>query len=217
MSPRLGATGGDLVVFDPATGKIQGEIPRSRGRSPPCLRTGSAWRLSSSVKASPPTYGPIRVHDLETGSITTMQGLCVWVLDEENPQCRKAPKTPFQQWVWSLDFSPDGALLAAGGSSPAASASGTRPQVSWCSTVASPSPRCRRMPSARTEHPGRGERDRDRRVRRGHLERGGASALEGAWLRNIVFTPTGGTSLEPVMRRRTSSSSTRRPGSNRQS
>ena len=60
-------------------------------------------------------YGPIRVHDLETGSITTMQGWCVWVLDEENPQCKKAPKTPFQQYVWNLDFSPDGALLNAGG------------------------------------------------------------------------------------------------------
>jgi WD40 repeat protein len=44
-----------------------------------------------------------------------MQGWCVWVFDAENQQCRKAPKTPFAQSVWSLDFSPDGALLAASG------------------------------------------------------------------------------------------------------
>ena len=158
--------------------------------SPDGRRAAAQQMLVDRSSESPPTYGPIRVHDLETGSITTMQGLCVWVMDEENPQCRKAPETPFEEWVWSLDFSPDGALLAAGGFRVRSSASGTRPQVSCCSTVASLRSRgadeCL-QPGRNT--PGRGERDRDRRVRRGHLERGGASAPRGSLARQGRLHP----------------------------
>jgi serine/threonine protein kinase/DNA-binding SARP family transcriptional activator/WD40 repeat protein len=110
----------DLVVFDPSTGKIQTEIPKITGwgvaLSPDGRRAAAQQTLVDQSDESPATFGPIRIHDLETGSTTTMQGLCVYVSGEENPQCRKAPATPFEEWVWSLDFSPDGALLAAGGS-----------------------------------------------------------------------------------------------------
>jgi WD40 repeat protein/DNA-binding SARP family transcriptional activator len=109
------SSGSDLVVFDPTAGKIQTEIPSIAGQVGALSPDGRRAAAQQLVESSPPTYGPIRVHDLETKSITTMKGLCVWVLDEENQQCRKAPKTPFAQSVWSLDFSPDGALLAASG------------------------------------------------------------------------------------------------------
>jgi WD40 repeat protein len=110
----VGTGGSDLVVFDPATGKVQKEIPDITGQVAPLSPDGRRVAAQQLVKW-PATVGPIRVHDLETGSITTMQGLCVWVDGEENPQCRTAPKTPFKEWVFDLDFSPDGALLASGG------------------------------------------------------------------------------------------------------
>jgi WD40 repeat protein len=113
------SAGANLVVFDPLAGKIQTEIPKITGwnsaLSPDGRRAAAQQMLVDVSSESPATFGPIRVHDLETGSITTMQGLCVWVNGEENPQCRTAPKTPFKEWVYNLDFSPDGALLAAGG------------------------------------------------------------------------------------------------------
>ena len=112
----FGTGSGDLVVFDPSTGKIQTEIPMITGQVTalsPDGRRVAAQQFGQAPVAT--TFGPIRVHDLETGSITTMQGWCVWVVDKKNPQCRKAPETPFEEWVLDLDFSPDGALLAAGG------------------------------------------------------------------------------------------------------
>jgi WD40 repeat protein len=108
---------GDLVVFDPSTGEIQTEIPMITGQVVPLSPDGRRVAAQQLVKW-PTTSGPVRVHDLETGSITTMQGWCVWVVDKTNPQCKKAPETPFQEWVQDLDFSPDGALLAAGGWTP---------------------------------------------------------------------------------------------------
>jgi WD40 repeat protein len=111
---------GDLVVFDAATGKFQTEIPKIAGwegaLSPDGRRAAAQQVRVDASSESHPTFGPIRVHDLETGSTTTMQGMCQYVDREANPQCRKAPATPFREWVWSLNFSPDGTLLAAGGS-----------------------------------------------------------------------------------------------------
>jgi WD40 repeat protein len=107
------SSGGGLVVFDPSTEEIQTEIPKTMGQVAALSPDGR--RAAAQQSVGPFTAGPVRVHDLETGSITTMQGWCVWDLDKKNPQCKKAPKTPFQEVVWSLDFSPDGALLAAGG------------------------------------------------------------------------------------------------------
>ncbi|MFR9778432.1 BTAD domain-containing putative transcriptional regulator [Micromonospora sp. MS34] len=108
-------TGGDLIVFDPSTGAIATEIPHITGQlgalSPDGGRVAAQQLMSEAV----PRFGAIRVHDLQRGTVTTMQGLCVYVELEENPQCRKAPETPYREWVWSLDFSPDGSLLAAGG------------------------------------------------------------------------------------------------------
>ena len=105
-------------MFDATTGKIQKEIPDITGQVTALSPDGKRVAAQQSSRLRLRQYGPIRVHDLETGSITTMQGWCVWVLDEENPQCKQAPKTPFQQYVWNLDFSPDGALLDAGGQFP---------------------------------------------------------------------------------------------------
>jgi DNA-binding SARP family transcriptional activator/WD40 repeat protein len=106
--------GGELVVFDLPTVKIRKEIPMTMGQVGSLSPDGRRAAVQQLVEW-PTTAGPVRVHDLETGSIATMKGWCVWVADEENPQCKQAPKTPFQERVWSLDFSPDGALLAAGG------------------------------------------------------------------------------------------------------
>jgi WD40 repeat protein len=107
--------GGDLIVFDPSTGAIEREIPRITGQlgalSPDGRRVAAQQLMSEAI----PKFGAIRVHDLERDTVTTMQGLCVYVELEENPQCKKAPETPYREWVWSLDFSPDGSLLAAGG------------------------------------------------------------------------------------------------------
>jgi WD40 repeat protein len=107
--------GGDLIVLDPSTGDIQREIPAITGQVAALSPDGRRVAGQQVVEASSSTIGPIRVHDLETGSITRMQGLCVYVAGGENPQCSKAPSTPFEEGVWSLDFSPDGALLAVGG------------------------------------------------------------------------------------------------------
>jgi WD40 repeat protein len=113
------SSGGDLVVFDPSTREIQTEIPMITGQvaalSPDGRRAAAQQVLVNRGASESAKFGPVRVHDLDTGSITTMQGWCVWVGSEKNPQCRKAPETPFPEWLQDLDFSPDGALLAAGG------------------------------------------------------------------------------------------------------
>ena len=107
---------GGLKPLDPSTGEIQTEIPMITGQVAALSPDGRRAAAQQHVEPAGPTFGPVRVHDLETGKVVaTMQGWCVWVDGVENPKCRKAPKTPFQEWVYSLDFSPDGALLAAGG------------------------------------------------------------------------------------------------------
>jgi WD40 repeat protein len=60
--------------------------------------------------------GPVLVHDLDTGKVTRMDGFCVYseAPAAANRQCKQPPATPFKAWVGSMEFSPDGSLLAVG-------------------------------------------------------------------------------------------------------
>src|SRR5439155_10478567 len=50
------------------------------------------------------------------GKITKMQGFCVYTdsITARNPQCKEPPATPFRASVGSMEFSPNGSLLAVG-------------------------------------------------------------------------------------------------------
>lgn len=57
------------------------------------------------------------VEDPLDGSLQAlMDGLCRWREgDRPGPECNELPETPFNEWLWDLDFSPDGSLLAMSG------------------------------------------------------------------------------------------------------
>jgi len=103
---------GDGVVFDPESGQVEREIGSVTGQMVRLSPDGR--RLAAQHAPAELAYGSVLIHDLESGAATTMEGFCV-ARPEGNPECRKAPATPFPEWVMSLAFSPDGSLLAAGG------------------------------------------------------------------------------------------------------
>lgn len=109
----------DVVVFNPSTGAIQTKIPKVTGQvirlSPDGRRLAAQQQVSLATRSRPAVDGPVLVHDLVTGNVTEMRGFCVYSEpDPSPPQCKQPPATPFKAWVGSMEFSPDGSLLAAG-------------------------------------------------------------------------------------------------------
>jgi WD40 repeat protein len=110
----------DVVLFDPSTGAMQAKIPSVTGQtirlSPDGRRLAAQQQVSPETRNRPPVEGPVLINDLDTRKITKMKGFCVYTdsATAGNPQCKKPPATPFRAWVGSMEFSPDGSLLAAG-------------------------------------------------------------------------------------------------------
>ena len=73
-------------------------------------------RFAAQEQTGPRTYGPVRILDIDTGSVAlTLQGLCAYDerLDTEaNPGCRPFPDPPFVMWAFEIRWSPDGTMIA---------------------------------------------------------------------------------------------------------
>ena len=105
---------GDTLIFNPSTGAILRTIPNVTGqvvRLSPDGRRLAAQQVFGPTSRRGPVFGPIRVHNLQTGTITKMRGTCVSTLSADT-ECKEPPATPFMEWDWTMDFSPDGTLLA---------------------------------------------------------------------------------------------------------
>jgi WD40 repeat protein len=108
------------IVFDPSTGAVQTRIPGVTGQvirlSPDGRQLAAQQQVAAPTLSRAAVDGPVLVHDLATGKVTSLEGFCVYseAVSAANPQCKKAPSTPFKAWVFSMEFSPDGSLLAVG-------------------------------------------------------------------------------------------------------
>ena len=118
VSPRPSYA--EAVVFNPSTGAVQAKIPSITGQvirlSPDGRRLAAQQQVSPATPRRPALDGPVLIHDLDTGKVTEMKGFCVYseAVSVPSPQCQEPPRTPFKAWVGSMEFSPDGSLLAAG-------------------------------------------------------------------------------------------------------
>jgi DNA-binding SARP family transcriptional activator/WD40 repeat protein len=110
----------EALVFNPSTGAVQAKIPSITGQvirlSPDGRRLAAQQQVSPTTPRRPALDGPVLIHDLDTGKVTEMKGFCVYseAVSVPSPQCEEPPRTPFKAWVGSMEFSPDGSLLAAG-------------------------------------------------------------------------------------------------------
>jgi WD40 repeat protein/DNA-binding SARP family transcriptional activator/tRNA A-37 threonylcarbamoyl transferase component Bud32 len=108
------------IVFDPSTGAVQTRIPGVTGQvirlSPDGRQLAAQQQVAAPTLSRAPVDGPVLVHDLATRRVTSLEGFCVYseAVSAANPQCKKAPGTPFKAWVFSMEFSADGSLLAVG-------------------------------------------------------------------------------------------------------
>jgi WD40 repeat protein len=108
------------VVFNPSTGAVEARIPDTTGQllrlSPDGRRLAAQHQVLVPTRSRSAVDGPVLVHDLETGKVTRMEGFCVYseAIAAANPQCKKPPATPFKAWVFNMNFSPGGLLLAVG-------------------------------------------------------------------------------------------------------
>lgn len=69
-----------------------------------------------------PEFGPLEVRDVRTGGrLIELEGVCTWdsdawnegVLREETGDCNSYPEPPFPVHLGSIDWSPDGTMIAA--------------------------------------------------------------------------------------------------------
>jgi serine/threonine protein kinase/DNA-binding SARP family transcriptional activator/WD40 repeat protein len=115
-----GANSEEVVLFDPSTGAMQAKIPSVTGQtirlSPDGRRLAAQQQVSLATRSRPAVDGPVLVHDLDTGKATEMRGFCVYSesVSVPSPQCKEPPATPFKAFVGSMEFSPNGSLLAVG-------------------------------------------------------------------------------------------------------
>jgi serine/threonine protein kinase/WD40 repeat protein/DNA-binding SARP family transcriptional activator len=110
----------DALTFDPSTGVVETGVHGVTGQvirlSPDGRRLAAQQQVAAATPSRAAVDGPILVHDLNTGKVTRMEGFCAYseALSAANPQCKKPPATPFKAWVFSMDYSPGGSLLAVG-------------------------------------------------------------------------------------------------------
>ena len=102
---------GQVVVFDYPAGKPTMVKDGIGGKAVRISPDGSAFVSQTSSAAG---YGSVVVFDIANGErIAEMEGSCSWVLDGANPTCTTGSGIPIG--VLDLDFSLDGAMLAAAG------------------------------------------------------------------------------------------------------
>ncbi|HUG08003.1 MAG TPA: BTAD domain-containing putative transcriptional regulator [Acidimicrobiia bacterium] len=108
--------GGSAVVFDPGSGETIARIDHRAGQTVALSADGT--RLATQRSDTEGVIGLVEIHDLESGSVMEMEGLCTWPISDvgdPQPPCVPSPETPFQDWARDLEFSPDGSLLALSG------------------------------------------------------------------------------------------------------
>jgi DNA-binding SARP family transcriptional activator/WD40 repeat protein len=108
--------GGRGVVFDVSTGETLAQIDDRTGQT--VSLSPDAMLLASQRSQGDEMIGPVEVHDIQTGSVVQMEGLCTWSVTDVNqprPPCAAYPQAPFQDWARDLEFSPDGSALALSG------------------------------------------------------------------------------------------------------
>lgn len=107
---------GRAVVFDVRTGETLTEISDVTGQTIRLSPDGT--RVAAQLVSEDAVLGPVQIHDLESGLVTPMEGMCQWPDETEgDPQlpCVPFPDLPFQEWARDMSFSPDGTLLALSG------------------------------------------------------------------------------------------------------
>ena len=95
---------------DPVTYEVEGLIPPTHGFRGAFSSDGQIFAAQEAV--APGFFGAVELYDSSTGEVmTTLDGICVSNGYSGNG-CAEFPNTPFPDWPWDLDFSPDGSLLA---------------------------------------------------------------------------------------------------------
>ncbi|MFW5904754.1 MAG: hypothetical protein ACOCUZ_00920, partial [bacterium] len=110
------AKGGTAAVFEVPTGERVARIPNAAAQTVRLSPDGT--RLAAQYISDEEIFGPVQIHDLESGETTSMEGMCDWPYHTEHdpqPPCVAYPDVPFQEWTRDLAFSPDGSLLAHSG------------------------------------------------------------------------------------------------------
>jgi serine/threonine protein kinase/WD40 repeat protein len=106
---------GSAPIFDPRSGEVVAEID---GVGAQAVRLSPDGRYLAGQAMSDGELGPIEVHNLVTGKVTVMDGLCRWELGTQfkNPApCVPYPGSPFQDFARNIEFSPDSSLVALSG------------------------------------------------------------------------------------------------------
>ena len=103
---------GDTYVFDPTTGKITKTLRHALGQAIRLSPDGRRLVATQLESVKPLIGGPLLVHDLRTGAVVRLQGSCSYMLFADNPKCGNPPAVPFKLFPWTMEFSPDGTLLA---------------------------------------------------------------------------------------------------------
>jgi DNA-binding CsgD family transcriptional regulator/WD40 repeat protein len=65
-----------------------------------------------------PRYGGLTISDLRSGgAVRQLDDLCAWNWKDTprmlDPDCRTFPERPFPIWIWQVEWSPDGTMIAA--------------------------------------------------------------------------------------------------------
>jgi WD40 repeat protein/DNA-binding SARP family transcriptional activator/energy-coupling factor transporter ATP-binding protein EcfA2 len=108
--PRSDDTGAYLIV-DRDGWEVVTTIGSATGQQGALSPDGERFAVQHVVM--PGTFGPVRIHDAATGEpLVTMEGMCQHRDGDPDPDCVPAPELPVDEWVWTMGFSPDGALLA---------------------------------------------------------------------------------------------------------
>lgn len=106
-------------LIDLETPSILSTIPDVEGQ---VVRLSPDGTRIASQDASGGQTGPVVVRDVVSGdTVVELEGLCRWSQEltatglprEETGDCQRFPQPPFPLWAWSLEWSPDGTMIAA--------------------------------------------------------------------------------------------------------
>jgi WD40 repeat protein len=103
---------GAAIIFDPSTGEIEHRLEGYGGEMVRLSADGTL--LAGQPFVTPRLYGPVHIRDVESGEVLVeLEDLCTWDVEAwaPGPDCTESPET-VGDFFWSMDFSPDGSMLA---------------------------------------------------------------------------------------------------------
>ena len=87
------------------------------GQTPALSPDGA--RVAIQVLLDDGVAGPVRIHDTSTGEVVVeLDGFCDTVtatFDPVDPACEDESRVSLADWVWKLQYFPDGSRIAMGG------------------------------------------------------------------------------------------------------